>query len=171
MATLGTGQPMLMSMKSAPETLAGDGGPPRMQTGSLPEDLGGGGMLAIPQLEQGDGLLLITQGLGADHLYRSGAAPSPADGAEGHISDPSHRAQGQGRFDGDASMDSIWARTAGAGPEQAAVSRAASSVFLSWSQIYLLYHTPTRLTRPPCPLYNERVTCGSRGTGRNKMGI
>ena len=90
-------------------------------------------MLAIPQLEQGDGLLiLITQGLGADHLCTGqGGALLPADGAEGHISDPGHRAQGQRRFDGDASNGQHMGKDSGAGPEQAAVSRAASSVFLS----------------------------------------
>ena len=95
--------------------------------------LGGGGVLPFPQLEQRQGLLiLITQGLGRHHLGNGIARPQlPADGAEGHISDPGHRAQGQGRFDGDASNGQHMGKDSGAGPEQAAVSRAASSVFLS----------------------------------------
>ena len=37
LATLGTGQPMLMSIKSAPETSLAMAAPSSMQTGSLPK--------------------------------------------------------------------------------------------------------------------------------------
>src|SRR5699024_4533328 len=58
-----------------------------------------------PQLQEGNGLLVLkAQGLGADHLGAGEPRPLlPADGAEGHVGDPRHRGQGQGRFDFDSS--------------------------------------------------------------------
>ena len=56
------------------------------------ENLGGAGMFPLPQLEQRDGLLvLIAQGLGADHLGNGvPGAQLPADGTEGHIGHTCH---------------------------------------------------------------------------------
>ncbi len=68
-----------------------------MQAGSLPKTWHAGGVLARPQLQQGEGLfILIAQGLGADHL-RDGQprAQLPADGAEGQVRHPRHGGQHQ----------------------------------------------------------------------------
>ena len=83
----------------------GDGGPLLHAYRVAAENLGGGGGLLLPHLQQGDGLfVLITQGLGADHLGAGQPRPLlPADGAEGHVRHPSHGTQGQGRFNLDSS--------------------------------------------------------------------
>ena len=68
------------------------------------EDLGGGGMLDLPQLEQGDGFfVLVAERLGADHLGDGvAAAQLPANRAEAQIGDAGHGGQDQfGRY-GDA---------------------------------------------------------------------
>ena len=82
------------------------------------ENLGGGGVLPLPQLEQGNRLfILVAQGLGADHLSTGQARPLlPADGAEGHVGDPGHGGQSQGRFNVDSS-DGYHASSYGQGPE------------------------------------------------------
>ncbi len=96
---------MLMSMMSAPDTSVGDGRRLLHAHRVAAEDLGGGGVLPLPQLQQGDGLfVLVAQGLGADHLRAGEPRPLlPADGAEGHVGHPRHGGQGQGRFDFDSS--------------------------------------------------------------------
>ena len=83
-----------------PGNFGGDGRPLLHAHGVAAEDLGGGGVLPLPQLQQGHGLFVLkAQGLGADHLRAGQPRPLlPADSPEGRIRHPRHGGQGQGRF-------------------------------------------------------------------------
>ena len=56
-ATLGTGQPMLMSMMSAPETSAAMAAPSSMHTGSLPKIWAAAGCSPSPSFSRGTDFL------------------------------------------------------------------------------------------------------------------
>ena len=81
-----------------PGHLVGDGGRLLHAHQVAAEDLGGGGVLPLPQLEQGNGLFILkAQGLGTDHFGTGQPCPLlPADGAERQVCHPAMGASASG---------------------------------------------------------------------------